>query len=108
MAHLYQMAEDGTPGDLFENCLKYLEKNITKENAVEAWKAAIELLGGPQYTKLAHQALDTIFRVNLHDISRSFANKTLGPPIFKIVLCFSQTRGFCNAKFLLSIQTITN
>ena len=95
MAHLYQL------GDLFSNCDKYLEKNITKENAVEAWKAAFELLGGPvhdtvrnqwNYKKLEHQALDTIARVNLHDISRSFANKTLGALIFKIVLCFGQTR----------------
>ena len=86
MAHLYQL------GDLFSNCDKYLEKNITKENAVEAWKAASELHGGPNYSKLENQALNTIFRVNLHDISRSFANKTLGPLIFKIVLCFGQTR----------------
>ena len=86
MAHLYQL------WDLFSNCDKYLQKNITKENAVEAWKAATELLGGPKYSKLENQALNTIFRVNPHDISRSFANKTLGPPTFKIVLCFGQTR----------------
>ena len=101
MAHLYQLA------DLFANCKKYLEENLTKENAVEVWKAAFELLGGPvhdtvenqwNYKKLEHQALDTIARVNLHDISRSFANKTLGPPIFKIALCFGQT-GQCKISF---------
>ena len=48
--------------DLFDNCIRYLEKNITKEYAVEAWKAAVELLGGLKYTKLEHQALNTIFR----------------------------------------------
>ena len=59
MAHLYQMK------DLLANCEGYLQKNITKENAVEAWKAALV----SDCQELWHQALNTIARVNLHDIS---------------------------------------
>ena len=59
MAHLYQVK------DLFTNCEGHLQKNITNENAVEAWKAAYKL-GCPE---LNHQALKFIARVNLHDIS---------------------------------------
>ena len=52
MAHLYQVK------DLITNCEGYLQKNISKENAVEAWKAGLEL--GCQ--ELDHQALKFIAR----------------------------------------------
>ena len=34
MAHIYQMS------DLQSDCADYLEQTVSKENAVEAWKAA--------------------------------------------------------------------
>jgi len=50
MAHLYQLK------DLQEDCEEYLERNITKENAVEAWTAA----GVSGSQKLKDKALMTI------------------------------------------------
>ena len=37
MAHIYQMS------DLQSDCADYLEQTVSKENAVEAWKAAGKL-----------------------------------------------------------------
>ena len=68
MAHLYQMK------DLLANCEGYLQKNITKENAVEAWTAG----GVSGCKKLRGKALMTIAKVNIHLIfSGMFAYITL-------------------------------
>ena len=56
MAHLYQLK------DLQEDCEEYLERNITKENAVEAWTAA----GVSGSQKLKDKALMTIAKANIH------------------------------------------
>ena len=58
MAHIYQLK------DLQDDCEEYLQRNVTKENAVEAWTAGVS---GSQ--KLRDKALKTIARVNLHGIS---------------------------------------
>ena len=59
MAHLYQLR------DLQADCEEYLERNLTKENALEAWAAAGDL--GIQ--KLRSKALVAITRVNIHKVS---------------------------------------
>ena len=59
MAHLYQQK------DLLADCEEYLERSLTKENAVEAWAAAGDL--GIQ--KLRDKALGAIARVNIHKVS---------------------------------------
>ena len=59
MAHLYQLK------DLQADCEEYLERNLTKENALEAWAAAGDL--GSQ--KLRDKALGAIARVNIHEVS---------------------------------------
>ena len=59
MAHLYQLK------DLQADCEEYLERNLTKENALEAWAAAGDL--GSQ--KLRDKALGAIARVNIHKVS---------------------------------------
>ena len=56
MAHLYQLK------DLQGECEEYLARNITKENAVEAWTAA--RVSGSQ--KLRDMALMTIAKANIH------------------------------------------
>ena len=58
MAHLYQLR------DLVADCEEYLQRTVTKENAVEAWRAAV--VSGSQ--KLRDMALKTIARVNIHEI----------------------------------------
>ena len=59
MAHLYNLK------DLQVDCEEFLQRTVTKENAVEAWMAAD--VSGSQ--KLRDKALRTIARVNLHAIS---------------------------------------
>ena len=59
MAHLYQQK------DLLADCEEYLKRNLTKENALEAWVAAGDL--GSQ--KLRDKALGAIARVNIHKVS---------------------------------------
>ena len=56
MAHLYQLR------DLLADCEEYLQRTVTKENAVEAWEAA----GVSGCQKLRDKALGTIARVNIH------------------------------------------
>ena len=56
MAHLYQMK------DLQDDCEEYLQRNVTKENAVEAWTAA----GVSGSQKLRDKALKTIARVIIY------------------------------------------
>ena len=55
MAHMYQMK------DLQEDCEEYLARNITKENAVEAWTAG--WVSGSQ--KLRDKALMTIAKASV-------------------------------------------
>ena len=55
MAHMYQLT------DLQEDCEEYLARNITKENAVEAWTAG--WVSGSQ--KLRDKALMTIAKANI-------------------------------------------
>ena len=55
MAHLYQLK------DLQGDCEEYLQRNVTKENAVETWMAA----GVSGSKKLGYKALKTIARVNI-------------------------------------------
>ena len=55
MAHLYQLK------DLQEDCEEYLARNITKENAVEAWTAA--RVSGSQ--KLRDKALMNIAKASI-------------------------------------------
>ena len=62
MAHLYQMK------DLQEKCEEYLARNITKENAVEAWIAG----GVSGSQKLRDKALMTIAKVNIHSTFSGF------------------------------------
>ena len=52
MAHLYQLK------DLQENCEEHLVRNITKENAMEAWTVGSQ--------KLRDKALMTIAKANIH------------------------------------------
>ena len=54
MAHLYQLK------DLQGECEEYLARNITKENAVEAWTAG----GGSGSQKLRDKALMTIAKAS--------------------------------------------
>ena len=56
MAHLYQLR------DLVADCEEYLQRTVTKENAVEAWEAA----GVSGCQKLRDKALGAIARVNIH------------------------------------------
>ena len=56
MAHIYQLK------DLQDDCEEYLQRNVTKENAVEAWTAA----GVSGSQKLRDKALKTIARVILY------------------------------------------
>ena len=68
MAHLYQLK------DLQEDCEEYLARNITMENAVEAWTAA--RVSGSQ--KLRDMALMTIAKANIHgNFSGNFPHTTL-------------------------------
>ena len=55
MAHLYQLK------DLQGECEEYLARNITKENAVEAWTAG----GVSGSQKLRDKALMTIAKANI-------------------------------------------
>ena len=59
MAHIYRLK------DLQGDCEEYLQRTVTRENAVKAWRAAV--VSGSQ--KLRDMALKTIARVNIHDIS---------------------------------------
>ena len=56
MAHLYQLR------DLLADCEEYLQRTVTKENAVEAWEAA----GVSGCQTLRDKALGAIARVNIH------------------------------------------
>ena len=56
MAHLYQLR------DLLADCEEYLQRTVTKENAVEAWEAA----GVSGCQKLRDKALGAIARVNIY------------------------------------------
>ena len=56
MAHIYQLK------DLQDDCEEYLQRNVTKEIAVEAWKAA----GVSGCQKLRDKALKTIARVIIY------------------------------------------
>ena len=68
MAHLYQLK------DLQGECEEYLARNITKENAVEAWMAG----GVSDSQKLRDQALMTIAKANIHlTLSGIFSSLTL-------------------------------
>ena len=55
MAHMYQLT------DLQEDCEEYLARNITKENAVEAWTAG--WVSGSQ--KLRDKALMNIAKASI-------------------------------------------
>ena len=65
MAHLYQLK------DLQEDCEEYLARNITIENAVEAWTAG----GVSGSQKLKDKALMIIANANIHFV---FSYITLG------------------------------
>ena len=56
MAHRYQLR------DLVADCEEYLQRTVTKENAVEAWEAA----GVSGCQKLRDKALGAIARVNIY------------------------------------------
>ena len=74
MAHMYQLT------DLQEDCEEYLARNITKENAVEAWTAG----GVSGSQKLRDKALMTIAKANiLLTFSVMFSYLTLS----KVHLC---------------------
>ena len=55
MAHMYQLT------DLQEDCEEYLARNITKENAVEAWTAG----GVSGSQKLRDKALMNIAKASI-------------------------------------------
>ena len=86
MAHLYQLK------DLHDNCEEYLLRSVTKENAVETWKAA----GVSGSKKLRHKALRTIARVNIQ-VSCTFDYKSAWPESFAKI---TKLVDFRNAIFL--------
>ena len=77
MAHLYELK------DLQGECEEYLSRNITKENAVEAWMAGG--ISGSQ--KLRDKALMAIAKANIHStFSGFFSFLTLTRTLYSTIL----------------------